>query len=55
MDRHELVDVEQLTRLANAATRILTRLGIKRERVGKKLTVPEFLARRDARRAEERC
>ena len=28
--RGELVDVEQLTRLANAATRILTRLGIKR-------------------------
>ncbi len=28
--RGELVDVEQLTRLANAATRILSRLGIKR-------------------------
>jgi hypothetical protein len=28
--RGELVDVEQLTRLANAATRILTRLGLKR-------------------------
>jgi hypothetical protein len=29
--RGELVDVEQLTRLANAATRILSRLGIRRE------------------------
>ncbi len=29
--RGEIVDCEQLTRLANAATRILTRLGIKRE------------------------
>lgn len=28
--RGELIDIEQLTRLANAATRILTRLGIKR-------------------------
>jgi hypothetical protein len=28
--RGELVDCEQLTRLANAATRILTRLGLKR-------------------------
>lgn len=28
--RGDLVDVEQLTRLANAATRILSRLGIKR-------------------------
>ena len=28
--RGEPVDVEQLTRLANAATRILTRLGLKR-------------------------
>jgi hypothetical protein len=28
--RGEIVDVEQLTRLANAATRILTRLGLKK-------------------------
>jgi hypothetical protein len=28
--RGELVDVEQLTRLANAATRIPSRLGVKR-------------------------
>jgi hypothetical protein len=30
--RGELIDSEQLTRLANAATRILSRLGIKRQR-----------------------
>jgi hypothetical protein len=28
--RGELVDIEQFTRLANAATRILTRLGLKK-------------------------
>jgi trimethylamine:corrinoid methyltransferase-like protein len=43
--RGELVDVEQLTRLANAATRILTRLGVKRERPDTTPTIAEIAAR----------
>ncbi|MGA2493336.1 MAG: hypothetical protein ABSF67_10340 [Roseiarcus sp.] len=43
--RGELVDVEQLTRLANAATRILSRLGMKRERPDATPTIAEIAAR----------
>ena len=46
--RGELVDVEQLTRLANAATRILSRLGIKRERRDSTPTIAEIAARHRA-------
>jgi hypothetical protein len=42
--RGELVDIEQLTRLANAATRILSRLGIKRERRDTTPSLHEYLA-----------
>ena len=42
--RGELIDVEQLTRLANAATRILSRLGVKRERRDPTPTLHEYLA-----------
>jgi hypothetical protein len=42
--RGELVNVEQLTRLANAATRILVRLGIKRERRDPTPSLDEYLA-----------
>ena len=42
--RGELVDVEQLTRLANAATRILSRLGIKRERADAGPSLHDYLA-----------
>ena len=42
--RGELVDVEQLTRLANAATRILSRLGVKRERTDSTPTIAEIVA-----------
>jgi hypothetical protein len=47
----EAVDVEQQTRVANSLARTLARLGI-RKRVGTKLSVPEYLAARDARRAQ---
>lgn len=43
--RGELVDVEQLTRLANAATRILTRLGIKRAVRDTAPTIADIAAR----------
>jgi hypothetical protein len=46
------VDLEQLTRLSNVLGRTLQRLGI-RKRVGRKLTVPEYLAQRDARLSAE--
>ena len=49
----ELVDVEQQTRVANALGRTLNRLGI-RKRAPTKLTVPEYLAQRDAREAAGR-
>jgi hypothetical protein len=42
--RGELVDVEQLTRLANAATRILSRLGIKRTARDMTPSLHEYLA-----------
>ena len=42
--RGELVDVEQLTRLANATMRILSRLGLKRERRDTTPTLDEYLA-----------
>jgi hypothetical protein len=42
--RGEIVDCEQLTRLANAATRILTRLGIKRERRDPTPSLADYLA-----------
>jgi hypothetical protein len=50
MLRGETVDVEQQTRVANSLGRTLSRLGI-RKRVSPKLTVTEYLAARDARRA----
>jgi hypothetical protein len=43
------VDLEQLTRVANSLSRTLSRLG--RKRAVRKLTVPEYLAQRDAKRA----
>jgi hypothetical protein len=52
--RGELVSDEQRTRVANALGRTLNRLGIKK-RVGRKLTVPEYLEARDARMAAEQC
>jgi len=42
--RGELVDIEQLTRLANAATRILSRLGLKRPRRDAAPDLAEYLA-----------
>jgi hypothetical protein len=45
------VDIEQLTRLSNSLSRMLHRLGL-RKRVSPKLSVPEYLAQRDARRAQ---
>ena len=45
------VDLEQLTRLSNVLGRTLQRLGI-RKRAATKLSVPEYLAQRDARRAQ---
>ena len=51
MLRGEDVDVEQQTRVANSLSRTLSRLGI-RKRADRKLWVPEFLARRDALRAQ---
>jgi hypothetical protein len=53
MIRGEDVDVEQQTRVANSLARTLSRLGI-RKRVSRKLSVPEYLAQRDARLAEGR-
>jgi hypothetical protein len=53
MIRGEAVDVEQQTRVANSLARTLSRLGI-RKRVAQKLSVPEYLARRDARMAQGR-
>ena len=53
MIRGELVDVEQQTRVANALGRTLNRLGIKKP-AARKLTVPEYLAARDAREAAGR-
>jgi hypothetical protein len=47
----EDVDLEQLTRFSNVLGRELQRLGI-RKQVGRKLSVPEYLAQRDARRAQ---
>jgi hypothetical protein len=48
------VDIEQLTRLSNVLGRTLQRLGI-RKRTARKLTVSEYLERRDARMAAEQC
>jgi hypothetical protein len=48
--RGEAVNVEQQTRVANALGRTLNRLGIKKL-AQTKLTVTEYLAARDARRA----
>jgi hypothetical protein len=45
------VSDEQLTRVCNSLSRTLNRLGIKKRAV-RKLTVPEYLAQRDARRAQ---
>jgi hypothetical protein len=50
----EDVDLEQLTRFSNVLGRELHRLGI-RKRVGRKLTVTEYLEARDARMAAEQC
>jgi hypothetical protein len=52
--RGELVSDEQQTRVANALGRTLNRLGI-RKRVGRKLSVPEYLEARDARMAADQC
>jgi len=46
----EFVDDEELVRLSNAVARLLHRLGLKK-RPERKLSVPEYLARRDAMRA----
>ena len=54
MIRGELVDVEQQTRVANALGRTLNRLGIKK-RAARKLTVSEYLERRDALMAADEC
>ena len=51
MIRGEDVNVEQQTRVANSLSRSLSRLGI-RKRATAKLSVPEYLAQRDARRAQ---
>ncbi len=51
MIRGEDVNVEQQTRVANSLSRSLSRLGI-RKRADRKLLVPEYLAQRDARRAQ---
>jgi hypothetical protein len=53
MIRGEDVDLERQTRVANSLARTLSRLGI-RKRVSRKLSVPEYLAQRDARLAEGR-
>jgi hypothetical protein len=47
----EDIDLDQLTRLSNVLGRTLHRLGLKK-RAEPKLSVPEYLARRDARRAQ---
>ena len=52
MIRGEDVDVEQQTRVANSLARTLSRLGI-RKQVSRKLSVPEYLAQRDAMRAAQ--
>ena len=51
--RGELVDIEQLTRLANAATRILSRLGVKRRHVDTTPSLAEYLASKSAGKAAE--
>ena len=51
--RGELVDCEQLTRLANAATRILSRLGIKRRHVDPTPTLADVIARHAPKVAAE--
>jgi hypothetical protein len=51
MIRGEAIDDEQMTRVANSLSRTLSRLG--RKRVPAKLSVPEYLAQRDARMAAE--
>ena len=51
MLRGEEVSDEQMTRVANSLARTLSRLGI-RKRADRKLSVPEYLAQRDARRAQ---
>jgi hypothetical protein len=53
MLRGEPVNVEQMTRVANSLARTLHRLGI-RKAASPKLTVPEFLAARDARLSQAR-
>jgi hypothetical protein len=50
MIRGEDVSDEQMTRVANSLSRTLSRLG--RKRAPAKLSVPEYLAQRDARRAQ---
>ena len=51
MLRGEEVSDEQMTRVANSLARTLSRLGI-RKRADRKLSVPEYLAQRDAQRAQ---
>jgi hypothetical protein len=52
--RGEAVNHENLVRLSNVLGRTLQRLGI-RKRADRKLTVSEYLERRDARMAAEQC
>jgi hypothetical protein len=49
MIRGEAIDDEQMTRVANSLSRTLSRLGI-RKRATAKLSIPEYLAQRDAAR-----
>jgi hypothetical protein len=51
MIRGEDVDVVQQTAVANALLKTLSRLG-SRKRAAAKLSIPEYLAFRDARRAQ---
>jgi hypothetical protein len=47
----EDVDLEQMTRLSNVLNRAMQQLGLRKRGVPK-LTVPEYLAQRDARRTQ---
>ncbi len=51
--RGDLIDVEQLTRLANAAMRILSRLGIRRRASDAQPSLHEHLTKRSAERARK--
>ena len=48
--RREFVDTEQLTRLANAATRILSRLALKRQRRAKTPSLADYAAAKASQR-----